>query len=63
MSKLQSEGSLGRIEMDPKVLVDAVMHIVLDAALVDDSVVENAAKACATWEELRGDTVVVGEGA
>ena len=49
----------GRIEMDPKVLVDAVMHIVLDVALaplVDDSVVENAAKACATWEESCAET-------
>ena len=49
----------GRIEMDPKVLVDAVMHVVLDVALaplVDDSVVENAAKACATWEESCAET-------
>ena len=49
----------GHVEMDPKVLVDAVMHIVLDVALaplVDDSVVENAAKACATWEESCAET-------
>eukprot|EP00944_MAST-04C_sp_MAST-4C-sp1_P013266 g13266.t1 len=49
----------GRIEMDPKVLVDAVMHIVLDVALaplVDESVVENAAKACTNWEESCAET-------